>query len=660
MSLLAPLYLLGLLGLLLPWLLHRFSHHEPPQQTFPSTQFLEPTKPPATSKRKLRYWLLLALRVLFLAALCFLFAQPWLRSDADAANAEAVQLVIVDHSFSMQANDRWQQAQAVFDSVLSDLPAQDDVQLFSFASKLRALTDMINDRGLVKDAMARSEPGFESADFGELMRRLNKVAGDIKKPVSATFITDAQRSNLPQQMNTLLANRLSSFKVMAIDDTAPINYSLRADARTSDAISARVSVRVAASGADKDAAERATPVTKTVEVSIKDRVLDSQNVVLQAGESRTIVFDAIDLPSTNKDLIRVNFAQSDFLSEDDSIDVPVRGSSAINLSLTSIGNTPEEQAMVFISTAMETNGEARVETLDASTALAPGVRHAVVFVDSLNRVPDAVVRYVQSGGNALVLPNKTDESTAGSSSANASNITRVDLAHALGLGDIDWFSSHYYNVPEFTPLPDDRLLLSLDTGQALLIERSIGDLGRLLLLNDSLDGFNSDLPLQPSFVLLMQQIVHYFDSSSALPDEVEVGSDIYLPANTQLLTPAGDAILELSQLGTPNSVRITEPGIYSVLGANSAQSVSALISSRELNMAGLDREELDAWEARHEIKKSSQDLSDETNGSVGSRVVDEIQTNNTLWRWLLPAVLIFLLLESLYANRFLWVRRDGL
>jgi len=257
MSLLAPLYLLGLLGLVLPWVLHRFSHHEPPEHAFPSTRFLEPTKPPATSKRKLRYWLLFLCRVLFLGALCLLFAQPWLRSANDAANSQSVQLVVLDNSFSMRASDRWEQALTTANTVLAELPEKDAVQLFSYAGQLTTHSDIVTDRGLVLSSLDKIEPGFESADFGELMRRLNKVAGDIDKPVSATFITDAQRANLPQQMNSLLANKLKSLKVVPVTTDTPINYSLRAEARTDDSVTARVSVNVAASDSSEHERQRA-------------------------------------------------------------------------------------------------------------------------------------------------------------------------------------------------------------------------------------------------------------------------------------------------------------------------------------------------------------------------------------------------------------------
>lgn len=656
MSLLAPLYLLGLLGLILPWILHRFSHHEPPEQSFPSTRFLEPTRPPATSKRKLRHWPLLLLRILSLALLCFLFAQPWLQSQNEAADAEAVQLVIVDNSFSMRAENRWERARTELSNVLDALPEKDAVQLFSFSGQLRAHTDLINDQGEIKSALSQVEPGYEAADFGELMRSLNKVAGDFDLPVSATFITDGQRTNLPVQMNTLLANRLEAFALVSVYDTTPVNYSLRAEARTSDSVTARVSVRLAAS--DVTGNETSNAVSKTVQVKMKDKIVASQAVELRAGEFKSIQFDEIALPAESDELFNVAFAESDFLAEDDEINIPVRGLTSVELAMTHIGTEPSEQAQVFVKTALETNGDAKVERFDVNAALSATVRHAVVFVDDIASVPNNVKSFLVDGGNVLLLPARAATANNDALLTNATRIARIDQAHPLALGDINWFDAGFYSTPALSLGADDRVLLALESGEPLLIEQDVIDGGRLIMLNDPLDGFGSDLPLQPAFVNLMQQVVHYFNASNALPHELEVGKSLFLPANSQVLTPEGDSMLELGQLGSSNDVRLSRPGVYTVLAANSSDTVSVVLGAQESNLAGLTDEEVTAWESRHDDQPES-DVQ-ESERTQDWRALAEQAGKQTLWRWLLPAVVLFLLMESLLANRMLWVRRDGL
>jgi len=669
MSLLAPLYLLGLLGLFLPWLLHRFNHHEPPVQPFPSTRFLEPTRPPATSKRKLRYWSLLALRVLLLAGLCFLFAQPWLQSDENANDADAVRMLIVDNSFSMRAGDKWALANDAIDTVLSDLPEKNAVQLFSFSTQLSALTDITNDRTSVKDALALLEPGFESADYGDLMRRVDKLVGDMDIPVTAYFITDAQRSNLPAQMNTLLADSLKSFNVLAVGASDETNYFLSADATSSDSVTARVVVNVSASAPNAGTELAATQ--KNIDVLLKDQLVASEQVLLEPGEIKTVQFDSISLPSEPGELLQVQFRQTDYFSDDDKLSIPVRGLSQLEFSVSQIGGEPSAQAQVFVTTALETNGSAKVSMLDIGAALAPGMRHAVIFVDDITKVPDAVTRFINSGGNALLIPNRIDQlanSTALSVSSKAAFVSRVDEAHPLGLSDLNWFDTRFYDTGTFDLQSSDRVLLGLDTGNPVLIERSVADNGRLLILNDVLDGVDTDLPLQPVYVSLMQRIVEYFDISNAIPAQIEVGHSLFLPANSQLLSPDGEAMLDLAQLGSTNDVRIEQPGVYSVLGASQSNTVLAVLNPAESNLSALTRTELDAWEARHNQETlTSDDGANDTDTTVANDVTSNVsnalnsaQNRHALWRWLLPLVLLFLIAESLFANRMLWIRRDGL
>ena len=67
MALLTPLFLLGFLGLALPWWLHRLETQATEREKFATTRFLEPSKKRIHVRRKLKYLLLMALRMAFLA-----------------------------------------------------------------------------------------------------------------------------------------------------------------------------------------------------------------------------------------------------------------------------------------------------------------------------------------------------------------------------------------------------------------------------------------------------------------------------------------------------------------------------------------------------------------------------------------------------------------
>ena len=204
MSLLFPAYLLGLFGLALPWLLHRFSDQRPEEQLFPSKRFLEPTPPPVSRKRKLRYRFLLALRVLSLALLCFLFAQAWLNKNVDTGESRLHHVVAIDQSLSMRAEGRWQSALDQASSVVEQLSESDSVDLIGFDKETRILTSSEDARSDVLLTLAQLEAGFAAADYGSLMQRINSIAAEKDIPVKVWLITDEQQSALPAQLNALL------------------------------------------------------------------------------------------------------------------------------------------------------------------------------------------------------------------------------------------------------------------------------------------------------------------------------------------------------------------------------------------------------------------------------------------------------------------------
>ncbi len=665
MSVLLPLYLLGLCGLLLPWILHRFSHHEPPVQPFPSTRFLEATKPPATSKRKIRHWPLLLLRLLLLTILCFLFAQPWLKNNQSSTPASQLQLLVLDTSLSMRAADNWSVAKKQFNDTLQALPADDAVQLFSFASQLKQLSEPSKDRSSLSSTIGALSPGFESADYGELMRRLNKIASDADLPVFATFITDAQRSNLPRQMNTLLAGKLGGLNVVPVNAEPVVNYYLSAEARTADSLTARVSVRVGQS--NSAASGEQALVNKTVQVLNQGDLLASQNVTLGNNEAVTIQFESINLPASFNSELTVSFANTDDLAEDDAMTVPVRGLNVTEYNLVNIATEATAasvaQASVFLKTALEANGDFKVTTHnELNSAISTSSRHSIVIVDDVRNPPEAIQSFVESGGNVLLIPGSSESNNNDNVSLNGISVAQIDMAHELALGDINWFETRFFDNQAIKMNDTDRVLIALDSGVALLVLRQRETGGNLIILNDPLDGYVSDLPLQPAFVSLMQSIARFFDASSALPFRLQAGKTLSLPANVQLLSPEGDTMLSLAQIGQSNEVRLTKPGLYSVLGSQSADPVLVHVDSSESLLETMPESDVNAWESRHDATaiEARQQSSEAAVSDSNVDLTDADTASKLFWRILLPLMLALLIIESLTGNRFLSVRRDGL
>lgn len=100
MGFLYPLFLVAGLSLAIPLAIHLFNLRRYKTVLFPHTRFLKEIQLRSRRSSEVKYKWLLALRMLFLAALVLAFAQP-LFQKKDASAASALQVIYIDNSASM-------------------------------------------------------------------------------------------------------------------------------------------------------------------------------------------------------------------------------------------------------------------------------------------------------------------------------------------------------------------------------------------------------------------------------------------------------------------------------------------------------------------------------------------------------------------------------
>ncbi len=97
-----PSFLWALLALAVPVIVHLFNFRKTIRVYFSNTRFLKQVKEETTQKRRLKQYLVLASRLLFLFFLVIAFAQPFLPAKEQLADQHSVS-IYVDNSFSMSA-----------------------------------------------------------------------------------------------------------------------------------------------------------------------------------------------------------------------------------------------------------------------------------------------------------------------------------------------------------------------------------------------------------------------------------------------------------------------------------------------------------------------------------------------------------------------------
>ncbi|MDA7979315.1 MAG: BatA domain-containing protein [Pirellulales bacterium] len=142
MSLLTPLYVLGLLAVSAPLIFHLIRRSPKGEVRFSSLMFLSPSPPRLTRRSRLDNILLLILRVVALCLLAMAFARPFLRTAA-AVDRESMAgrriAVLVDTSASMRRSDLWERALRQVNAVIDSLRPEDELAVVAFDSSIRSV-----------------------------------------------------------------------------------------------------------------------------------------------------------------------------------------------------------------------------------------------------------------------------------------------------------------------------------------------------------------------------------------------------------------------------------------------------------------------------------------------------------------------------------------
>src|SRR5579862_8149929 len=126
MSFLTPLFLVGLGAVAVPILIHLIQRERKRVVQFPSLMFLQRIPYQSVRRRRIRHWLLLAMRLAALARVVLAFARPVIQQGAlaiaPAGGAREV-VILLDRSASMGYGDHWQKARAAAHAVVAGLEA---------------------------------------------------------------------------------------------------------------------------------------------------------------------------------------------------------------------------------------------------------------------------------------------------------------------------------------------------------------------------------------------------------------------------------------------------------------------------------------------------------------------------------------------------------
>lgn len=618
MTLLAPLFLAGLAAIALPLWLHLRRQPQRTARPFSSAMLLAAAREPRRARHHWRERLLLALRVLLLAALCFAFAQPlWPRHAARPVGAAPLQLIVLDTSLSMGALGRFARARTVARQLIDGLGPGQRAQLVSAGDGLTVLASAGSaptaDRAALQAALAGLRPGSTRLDFGAAMAGLDSVLGERRGDVDVHFISDLQATGLPTRFADLLPPPAPERSIrLLLHPVAPegpqANWAITGLAR---------------SGADVEGTVRGfeTPArTLTVALEINGHELARlREAVPPDGEARFVFAHPLLAPGDNRvraRLIDDAGLSTDALAADNDRVAVIRNSPADPVPL--LTAQPADRAVSYLSTALAASGAgyvADVQPLQRFDARALP-RYRWIIVDDLGALDATLAAeltdYVRQGGalftalgemsatrDRLPLLGDAPHGSAGSDDAPLS-VGAIDASSPLLAGLTGWEAISIQHVLRLPRQPGDHMLVAASDGTPLLLERPMGR-GRLLLYTGDLEDAGNDLPLQPLFVGLMAQIARNLSGRGALPAQLPLDASLALGAlgagASQLIDPAGHALLSLDQTRRAPTVKLTQTGFYQIYTAATEALVAVNADPLESDLAPMSAAALARWRA---------------------------------------------------------------
>ena len=225
MLFLHPAFLWGLLAVALPVIIHLFNFRRYKTVYFSNVRFLQQLQIESKSQSQLRQYLVLALRSLFVAALVFCFAQPFIPNDTSSKSGQTkIVSVYVDNSFSMQnvgpEGPLLQVALQQARELALGLSTNTKFQLLTndFEGKHQRLYTREDFLNLLEDVKISSAPRL----FSEIVQRQRLFLREqTDASCSAYYLTDLQKSqfnfvalqpdtNIRSTFLPLLANKVNN------------------------------------------------------------------------------------------------------------------------------------------------------------------------------------------------------------------------------------------------------------------------------------------------------------------------------------------------------------------------------------------------------------------------------------------------------------------
>ncbi len=677
MGFLAPWFLGGLAALGVPVFVHLLRKHVTVPRPVSSLMFFERGVQSSTRHRKLKYFVLFALRCALVLLVVLAFANPFVRRAA--ASQGRLLLIVLDNSFSMRAGTRFSEAKQEALAKLAEKSRGEKAQVIALGSQVTLLTQQITDDAQLKAALTNIQPGDGRANFGELGRVVRAMTETMHGAIDLDLFSDMQRSAMPANFADMVLPGNVKLTLHSVAAGAPLpNWtveSVDAPAVLADPKDPRLSRVVAViAGFNTPAA------VKQVSLLINGKVVATNKVNIPANGRATVEFAPLNVGyGFNRCAVQID--GGDALPADDASVFSVRRSDPERVLF--VHSTGDTRSPLYFAAAIEAAAPSSfvVQSVAAeqTTDFDPS-KFAFVVLSDTPSLPSifehALVAYIGKGGGVLITLSTSSAYREriplwGASVSKphdyarngaATTIGQVDFTHPAlaeehpGRDNGGWDTVKVDYAAAVDP-GQARVVARLTDGTPFLLDKQVGE-GHLLLLTSGLDNLTNDLPLHPVFVAFVDRAARYLSGSELLSGSRLVDSYVQLrsaarPVGTQasveVIDPDGKRPLSLSEGRTAQSLRLTRVGFYQIRFANGHDAVIGVNS---------DRRESDLTPMPDDLQQLWSGAGTATASQQRSAIAEEVKQPMSLWWYVMLLALVTTMAEAALAGRYMGTQRE--
>ena len=689
MSFLAPLFLLGALTVALPIIFHLIRRTTRQRIPFSSLMFLFATPPRLTQRSRLEDLLLLLLRCLVIGLLAVGFSRPFIRKPVNPAPTTDAKrmLVLLDISASMRRANLWSDARDKVQSVLREVGPADQVALFTFDRELKPLVTFEQWNAFAPGErvaqalriLADTTPGWSGTRLDTALLRAAEMLADASNKTTSTpgqifLISDLQEGshldllqgfewprNVGVVVETLKAKQTdnASVQVVGEEDGDPKNAAQIRLRVTNSSESRRDQFKVGwlAPGARGFAGAPA-------------------ELYVPPGQSRIVALPPL-APGFSSTEVRLQGDAEDFDNG-----VFVLPPDITRLKVLYLGSEPEsdpKQPLYFLKRAFqETRREAVQVVEQAPTSKVSDEQlqtgQLLIVQDSLSPDSAKALHEAVNAGKSILFVLKTEamgQTLAALLGLDQLNVTEVRPASYAMLGEIDFrdplfapfadprFSDftriHFWKYRRLDPsqIPQARVLAKFDTGDPALLEITSGK-GRILTLTSGWHPEDSQLALSTKFVPLLYSMLETTGVTRGFPKQYFVGDVVPVSLGPQAITSTSltvslpDKTSVTIPAGETNFSETLVPGVYTVVSDHPLKTFAVNLDPAEGRTAPFNVDELERLGVPLKHPGPPASLVAERKGRLGNA---ELENRQKVWRWLIIAALVTVLLETWLAGR---------